>query len=94
MFYQRLADRYPEFADLSRELYKALIEPVVQQVRDIASICIIPDAFLWNLPFQALMPGASRYLIEDYALFYATSLSMLREMTKERVRGSSVQYAA
>jgi len=83
LFHQRLADRHPEFSDLSRELYKALIEPVVQQLRGISNICIIPDAFLWNLPFQALMPGTNHYLIEDYALSYATSLSVLREMTKE-----------
>jgi CHAT domain-containing protein len=31
------------------------------------------------------MPGTNHYLIEDYALSYATSLSVLREMTKERV---------
>jgi CHAT domain-containing protein len=85
LFHQRLADRHPEFADLSRELYKALVEPVVQQLRGFSSICIIPDAFLWNLPFQALMPRTNHYLIEDYALSYATSLSVLLEMTKERV---------
>ena len=85
LFHQKLADRHPEFVDLSRELYKALIEPVVQQLRGISTLCIIPDAFLWNLPFQALMPGTDHYLIEDYALSYATSLSVLREMTKERV---------
>jgi CHAT domain-containing protein len=62
-----------------------LIEPVVQQLPGITSICIIPDDFLWNLPFQALMPGTDHYLIEDYALSYATSLRVLREMTKERV---------
>ena len=83
LFHQRLADRHPEFADLSRELYKALIEPVVQHLRGVSSICIIPDAFLWNVPFQALMRDTSHYLVEDYALSYATSLSVLREMTKE-----------
>jgi len=85
LFHQRLADRHPEFSDLSRELYKALIEPVVQQLRGFSNVCIIPDAFLWNLPFQALMPGTNHYLVEDYALSYVTSLSVLREMSKERV---------
>ena len=33
------------------------------------------------------MPGTDHYLIEDYALSYALSLSVLREMTKEKVGG-------
>ena len=84
-FHQRLADRHPDFASLARELYTALIEPVSQQLRGIDTICIIPDGFLWNLPFQALMNSSDYYLLEDHALYYAPSLSVLREMTKEKV---------
>jgi len=83
-FHQRLANRHPDFASIARELYATLIEPASQQLRGISTLCIVPDSFLWNLPFQALMAGSNQYLIEYHALYYAPSLSVLREMTKER----------
>ena len=84
-FHQRLANRHPDFSSIARELYATLIAPAGQQLRGIKTICIVPDGFLWNLPFQALMTGSNRYLIEDNALYYAPSWTVLREMTKERV---------
>ena len=84
-FHHRLANRHPDFASLARELYSTLIEPARQQLRGSSTICIVPDGFLWNLPFQALMTQGNRYFIEDVALYYAPSLTVLREMTKERV---------
>jgi CHAT domain-containing protein len=84
-FHQRLADRHPDFADLARELYTGLIEPAGSQLRGISTICIVPDGFLWNLPFQALMTESNHYLIENHPLYYAPSLSVLREMTKNKV---------
>jgi CHAT domain-containing protein/Flp pilus assembly protein TadD len=83
-FHQRLADRHPDFAGLARELYSTLITPAESELRGIDAICVIPDSFLWNLPFQALMTGGGRYLIEDRALSYAHSLSVLNEMTKDK----------
>lgn len=84
-FHQRLADRHPDFGHLARELYAMLIGPAAQQLRGISTICIVPDGFLWNLPFQALMTRDNHYLIEDSAVFYAPSLTVLREMTKNRL---------
>lgn len=83
-FHQRLAGRHPDYANLARELYTLLIGPAAQQLQGIRTICIVPDGFLWNLPYQALMPHDNRYLIEDYGLYYAPSLSVLLEMTKEK----------
>ncbi|CAN5649877.1 CHAT domain-containing protein [soil metagenome] len=83
-FHQRLADRHPDFASIARELYVTLIGPAEQQLQGINTICIVPDGFLWNLPFQALMTGSNHYLIEDHALYYAPSLSVLREMSKDK----------
>ena len=83
-FHRRLANRHPDFAGMARDLYSLLIEPASQQLRGSSTICIVPDDFLWNLPFQALLNGDNRYFIEDVALYYAPSLTVLREMTKER----------
>lgn len=84
LFHQRLADRHPDFASLARELYATLLRPAEPQLRGVDTICIVPDGFLWNLPFQALMSANNRYLIEDHSLFYAPSLSVLRAMTKNK----------
>ena len=83
-FHQRLANRHPDFANTARELYAALIEPAIDQLSNISTICIVPDGFLWNVPFQALMSTSNRYLIEDRALYYAPSLSVLSEMDRAR----------
>lgn len=85
-FHQRLADRHPDYARLGHELYALLVEPAARQLRGIDSICIVPDGFLWNLPFQALVTRGEHFLIQDYSLYYAPSLTVLREMTKERAR--------
>jgi len=47
-----------------------------------ATLCIVPDSFLWNLPFQALMTKDNQFLIEAHAIYYAPSLSVLREMKR------------
>ena len=84
-FHQRLANRHPEFASLARELYGLIIGPADQQLKGVKTIGIIPDGFLWNLPFQALLAGNNHYLIEDRALYYSPSLSVLREMVKNKI---------
>jgi CHAT domain-containing protein len=83
-FHDMLADQHPTYASVARELYTLLIEPAEQQLRDVAMICIVPDTFLWNVPFQALIARNDRFLIEDRALFYAPSLSVLREISRKK----------
>lgn len=39
---------------------------------------------MWDLPFQTLVNGANRFLIEDATISYAPSLTVLREMTRRR----------
>jgi len=84
-FHDRLANRHPDYAPASQELYSLLVKPASGQIVNKGTICIIPDGVLWNLPFQALMSSGDHYLLEDHALYYAPSLSVLREMAKERV---------
>jgi CHAT domain-containing protein len=85
-FRQMMADRQPVFADLSRELYDLLVKPAEEQLRGGTTLCIIPDGPLWDIPFQALRSKAYRYLLEDYAIYYAVSLGVLREMGSPKGR--------
>jgi CHAT domain-containing protein len=74
------------FADEARYLYDLLLKPAEQQLKGKTSLCIVPDGILWDLPFQALQPRNGRYLLEDYSISYAPSLSVLRQMSVQKKR--------
>src|SRR5262245_5452146 len=78
--HQMMAERRPGFGPLSRELYDLLVRPAEPQLQGKTTLCIIPDGPLWELPFQALQPREDRYLIEDFAVFHAPSLGVLKEV--------------
>jgi CHAT domain-containing protein len=57
-----------------RELYDLLIPPALDGGKQ---ICLIPDKSLHQLAFASLISPSGKYLLEDYALFYAPSASVL-----------------
>jgi CHAT domain-containing protein/uncharacterized protein HemY len=81
-FQSMLAQRHPDYRTLGRELYDFLIKPASKQLHGIKTIFIVPDGLVWSLPFQALITERERYLVEEYALGYSPSLSVLQEMNK------------
>jgi CHAT domain-containing protein/Tfp pilus assembly protein PilF len=83
-FRRMLAERDLRYQDAARGLYDLLLKPAEEQLRGMKTLCVVPDQALWELPFQALQPRTGVHLIEDHALFYAPSLSVLREVTKQR----------
>jgi CHAT domain-containing protein/ketosteroid isomerase-like protein len=90
-FQKQLSERNLAFTLLAERLYQLLLKPAEEQLRGKGTLCIVPDGMLWQLPFQALKPTATRYLIEDYALFYAPSLTTLREMLKPGKRSRAAR---
>ena len=84
------------FADDARHLYDLLLKPAEEQLKGKTSLCIVPDGILWDLPFQALEPRDGHYLLEDYAISYVPSLSVLTEMSArkktERVSNSLLAF--
>jgi len=88
-FHSALAERDPDYDQLGRELYRSLIAPAADDLQNIRTVCIIPDDFLWTLPFQALTTLRGNYLIQEYSLFYAPSFSVLNEITLRRQQQSS-----
>ena len=83
-FRQQLAGRDLGFRASAVKLYERLLKPAEAQLRGKTNLVIAPDNTLWDLPFQALLTGANRFLIEDAAVAYAPSLTVLREMTRRR----------
>jgi CHAT domain-containing protein/tetratricopeptide (TPR) repeat protein len=70
-------------AALGAKLFDTLLGPVVKQIKPGDVVCIIPDKYLHRLPFAALIsPGTGRYVVEDFAVFYAPSLNVLRDCSE------------
>ena len=83
-FRKALAERNLDFGTEARELYEQLLAPAAKQLAGKTALVIVPDGSLWGLPFQALRTGGEKFLVEDFAVSYAPSLTVLREMMKSR----------
>lgn len=90
-FRQQLANRDLGFRASAAKLYDVFLKPAQAQLRGKTNIVIAPDSSLWDLPFQALVNGAGRYMLEDAAITYAPSLTVLREMTKRRLNQTATR---
>jgi CHAT domain-containing protein len=78
------------FAAIAGELYRLLVAPAAELARHRALV-IVPDGPLWDVAFQALQPKPHHYLVEDAAISYSPSLSVLSDTLKkagERTSGS------
>jgi CHAT domain-containing protein/streptomycin 6-kinase len=84
-FRQRLAGNSADFKEPARSLYDLLLQPAQSELDGREAIYIVPSEGLWELPFQALLSNSNKYVLEDHALSYAPSLSVLREMKKKAV---------
>ena len=73
-----------DYKDKSRELYDVLLASAREQLKGKTSLVFIPDSILWEIPFQALITPENRFLIEDFTISYAPSLTVLREMNKSQ----------
>jgi len=86
MFQDTIAGRGDDARTQARELYDLLLQPAQEQLAARKHLVIAPDAVLWNLPFQALRTEDDRYLIENYAVSYAPSLTALGAISRLRAR--------
>lgn len=91
-FRLQLAGRDLGFRASASRLYELLLKPAEAQLRGKTNLRIVPDNTLWDLPFQALVNGSNRFLLEDAAVAYAPSLTVLREMTRRR-KGQNAEDA-
>lgn len=62
-FHDQPANLNPDYTTNARKLYDLLVAPAAEQIKGADTLCIVPDGFLWNLPFQALMPANNRFLL-------------------------------
>jgi CHAT domain-containing protein len=85
-FQEAIAGRGADAQSLARELYDLMLKPAQEQLAAGKHLIIAPDAVSWNLPFQALRTEDDRYLIENYAVSYAPSLTALGAISRLRAR--------
>ena len=73
----------------ARALYDELIRPIASQLH--GDITIVPDGFLWNVPFDALITPSHKFLIEEHALAFAPSVRMLDAASRHRRTSSAAR---
>jgi CHAT domain-containing protein len=66
-----------------RQLYGLLIPPDLDGEKQ---VCLVPDKSLHQLAFASLVSPAGKYLLEEFALFYAPSASVLVQATENARR--------
>ncbi len=71
-----------------------LLKPIMPYLKNTKKLCIVPDSYLFSIPFHALpLPDSDKYLIEDYSVYYDYSLSILRELKAIKKSGKETVLA-
>jgi CHAT domain-containing protein len=83
-FRDALASRSPEYREMAARIFARLLAPLASQLQGKDTLVLVPDESLWNLPFQALIASDGSHLLERHALFYAPSLTFLREGRRQQ----------
>ena len=83
-FRGQLAGRDLAFRTSAAALYRLLLAPAGAELRGKRHVLVVPDGVLWELPFQALVSPAGKYVLEECAISYAPSLTALKAMIEGR----------
>jgi CHAT domain-containing protein len=76
----KMGARDPGFMPAATALFEMLVGPVGDQIKNKSNLILAPDDVLWSLPFQALQTSKNRFLLEDFAISYVPSLTVLKEI--------------
>ncbi len=87
----QLAGRDLGVRETARQAHELLLGPARAQLAGCTRLVLVPDGALWELPFQTLVTPRGRYLLEDAAVSYAPSLTVLREMAARRTVPSAAR---
>lgn len=93
-FWELISAKNLDYKEKSQELYAMLIKPLEKHLQGRENLIVVPDGVLWELPFQALTKNGKNFLIENFAISYTPSLSVLREMQKAKTSSSSNNFLA
>jgi len=85
---QSIEQRDLEYESDARKLHAALLAPLARLLPKSGSLTIVPDGFLWRVPFDALRTRERTFVAENYSIAYAPSLMML-DRARQRRTGSA-----
>lgn len=72
-------------AELAKELYELLIDPIFPHLDPTKNLVIVPDKTLYFVPFASLLNKDGRYLIERFTLSYSPSSTIFISNNSRRV---------
>jgi CHAT domain-containing protein len=75
-FRRLIEERDITYAEQARRMYEMLIKRVEPHLNGVRELIIVPDATLWLIPFEALMPSKDRFLIDRYTISYRNALGV------------------
>jgi tetratricopeptide (TPR) repeat protein len=73
-----------DVAPISRQLCSMLFGAAEPMLGGARKILIVPDGILHYLPFEALSPQPGRFLVEDFTIVYAPSVSVFASLRLAR----------
>lgn len=74
-----------DYIEPSKELYKILIEPIEEIIpKSVKTLLISRDEELKNIPYESLMYGNNKYLIEKYSLVYVPALPATKATKQQK----------
>jgi CHAT domain-containing protein len=96
-FREAILARDPTVEALAADLDRLLVAPARAWLSPARHLLVVPDAFLWGLPFEALQSPAGRHLVEGVSISYLPSLAsaaIYRQATGPAARPRLVAVAA
>ena len=85
-----LAARDPQYRIEAQKLYRLLLAPIAAHLVGKTTVTIVPDGPLWNLPFHSLVDAGGHHVIEQFAVAYAPSLTVLHQELRPRPRNTTL----
>jgi CHAT domain-containing protein len=82
-FRQRCSHPDAPYAATARQLYRLLLGPAKEELKEADQIVIIPDGMLLTLPFQALINETGQHLLQTAGISYAPSITALFEIVSD-----------
>jgi CHAT domain-containing protein len=76
-------DNKDKLISISKILYKVIFNKLLD-LENSNDIYLLPESYLWQLPFETLIMPDGRYLCEKYTIRYAQSLSVLNLLKQRR----------
>lgn len=95
-----------EHLAVGRELYDLLVAPALSRLEGVEQLIVVPDDYLWYLPFETLVRdltqverepdtwfseyAGARYLLHEFSLLYAPSASVWYELAERESGGEGL----